>query len=117
MSLLWSVVKHAVQSPRKIAVVDDRRTYSYAQLVGGALFLAEAVETRTQAPHVGIMLPTSGAFPMALLGVWLAKRVAVPLNYLLAPEELASVRSMLAAQAAPLPGAMRQNQRGEPPER
>ena len=91
MSLLSSVVKHAVATPRKIAAVDDRRTYTYPQLVGGAMFLADAIETATQAPRVGIMLPTSGAFPVALLGTWLAKRVAVPLNYLLAPEELAYV--------------------------
>ena len=91
MSLLSSVVKHAVTTPRKIAAIDDRRTYTYAQMLGGAMFLADAIETRSQAAHVGLMLPTSGAFPMALLGTWLAKRVAVPLNYLLAPEELAYV--------------------------
>ena len=91
MSLLWSVVKHALQSPRKTAVIDDRRAYSYAELLGGALFTADQIELRTQAKHVGIMLPTSGAFPIALLGTWFAGRVAVPLNYLLAPDELAYV--------------------------
>jgi len=34
------------------------------------------------------MLPTSGAFSMALVGTWLAGRVAVPLNYLLSRDEL-----------------------------
>lgn len=91
MSLLWSVVKHALRSPRKTAVIDDRRAYTYGELMGGALFAAEQIELRTQARHVGIMLPTSGAFPIALLGTWLAGRVAVPLNYLLAPDELAYV--------------------------
>jgi long-chain acyl-CoA synthetase len=91
MSLLWSVIKHALRSPRKVAAVDDRRSYTYAEVVGGAMFLADAIETRTQNANVGIMLPTSGAFPVALLGIWMAKRVAVPLNYLLAPDELAYV--------------------------
>ena len=37
------------------------------------------------------MLPTSGAFPIALLGAWIAGRVPVPFNYLLSKEELAYV--------------------------
>ena len=46
------------------------------------------IEKQTQNSHVGIMLPPSGAFPMALLGTWLLGRTAVPLNYLLSEEEL-----------------------------
>jgi long-chain acyl-CoA synthetase len=91
MSLLWPILGRALISPRRTAVIDDRRSYSYAQIAGGALYMAEAIERLTDARHVGIMLPTSGAFPMALLGAWMARRVAVPLNYLLAPDELAYV--------------------------
>lgn len=87
MSVLWPIISHALQSPSRVAVIDDQRQYTFGQLVGGAMHLAQQIDTATEAPHVGILLPTGGAFPMALLAAWLAKRVAVPLNYLLAPEE------------------------------
>ena len=91
MSLVWSIAKHALLHPSRVAVVDDNRDYSYARLLVGALFVAGHVRRATDAKHVGILLPTSGAFPVALLGCWLAGRVAVPLNYLLAKDELAYV--------------------------
>jgi len=91
MNLLWTILKNALLHPRRIAAVDDRRTYRYLDLVGGALFLARQIERQTPCPRIGLMLPTSGAFPLALLGTWLAGRTAVPLNYLLSPEELTHV--------------------------
>ncbi len=91
MSLLWPILRQAVIHRHKIAVTDDHRQYTYAQILGGAMFLAEHLDRLTAARHVGLMLPTSGAFPMALLGCWLAERVAVPLNYLLVRDELAYV--------------------------
>lgn len=91
MSLLFSLLKQAVLHPRRIAVVDDRRSYAYAEIIGGAFYLAEDITHATSANHIGLMLPTSGAFPIALTGAWLARRVPVPLNYLLSPEELAYI--------------------------
>ena len=87
-SLLWPIVRQALRSPRSVAVVDDQGTFTYGKLLGGALHLAEQIERATTASQVGILLPTSGAFSVTLLGCWLARRVAVPLNYLLAAEEL-----------------------------
>ena len=81
----------ALRHPTRTAVTDDQRSYSYAKLVAAACFVAKEVERATDKPRVGIMLPTSGAFPVALMGVWLAKKVPVPLNYLLSQEELAHV--------------------------
>ena len=88
MSLLWPILNHAIRSSRRTAVIDDQRRYTYAELCGGALFIADQIESATTNRHVGILLPTSGAFSATLLGIWLAKRVAVPLNYLLKPQEL-----------------------------
>ncbi len=88
MSLLWPMIAHGALTPRRPAVIDDQRRYTYGQLVGGAMFLAEAIERVTPQRHVGVMLPTGGGFVMALLGAWLARRVVVPLNYLLSPQEL-----------------------------
>lgn len=91
MGLAWSILWQAIRSPHRVAAIDDRRSYTYGQIVGGAMFLAEKIEGLTDAGHVGILLPTGGAFPMALLGAWFSGRVAVPLNYLLSPDELAYV--------------------------
>ncbi len=89
--MLWPLLSRAVRAPGRVAVVDDRGKYTYSQLLGGAMFLAEQIDAATQARHVGILLPTGGAFPIALMAAWLARRVAVPLNYLLSPEELTYV--------------------------
>jgi long-chain acyl-CoA synthetase len=91
MSLLWPILRNAMRHPLRTAVVDDRSSYSYAKLGIGAFFLADDIRRRTELKHVGIMLPTSGAFPIALLGAWIAGKVAIPLNYLLSKEELAYV--------------------------
>ncbi|MFW5681967.1 MAG: AMP-binding protein, partial [Phycisphaeraceae bacterium] len=91
MALLQSILRHALLRPRATMVVDDRGETSAFKLAAGSMFLARHIRQATDRPHVGLMLPTSGAFGMALLGCWLAKRVAVPLNYLLAPEELRHV--------------------------
>ena len=88
MSLLGLILRQAIKSPRHTAVIDDNRTYTYARLVGGALCVADHIDRLMAARHVGILLPTSGAFTFTLLGAWLSKRVAVPLNYLLSPQEL-----------------------------
>jgi len=88
MSLLWPILRSAIRSPRAVAAVDDQRRYTRGKLVGGGFFIQKAIKEATDRPHVGLMLPTSGAFSMALVGTWLAGRVAVPLNYLLSRDEL-----------------------------
>lgn len=91
MPLLQSILRHALVRPRATMVVDDRGETSAFKLAAGSMFLSRHVKQSTDRPHVGLMLPTSGAFGMALLGCWLAGRVAVPLNYLLARDELLHV--------------------------
>lgn len=85
--MLWPILRRALLHPRRVAVVDDTRTWRYLDLVGGALHLARHIDRLSTSQHVGILLPTSGAFPMALLATWLTRRVAVPVNYLLAEAE------------------------------
>jgi long-chain acyl-CoA synthetase len=88
MSLLRPILARLITSPKRTAVVDDNTTWSYARLVLGSFFLARLIRRTTDARHVGIMLPTGGAFPMAVLGCWLARRVPVPINYLLNQSEM-----------------------------
>ena len=88
MTLLRRILWRGLTRPRRLAVTDDQRTYSYLQIIAGAFFVARAVRRATRAPRVGVLLPTGGAFPIAVLGCWLARRVPVPLNYLLSQVEL-----------------------------
>ncbi len=88
MSLLRPILLQALKHPRQVAVIDDRSTYSYAKLAAASFFIAREIKKTTDARHVGVLLPTSGAFPLTVLGAWLAGRVPVPLNYLLSKEEL-----------------------------
>ncbi len=88
MSLLNPILKNALWRPFRVAVKDDQREYRYMDLVFGAYYIARTIRRTTQAGHIGFMLPTSGAVPTTLLGIWLANRVAVPLNFLLSKDEL-----------------------------
>jgi long-chain acyl-CoA synthetase len=53
--------------------------------------MRDVIRRETSCERVGLMLPSSAAFPAALFGVLWASRVAVPLNFLLRAEELAGV--------------------------
>lgn len=91
MSLIQPTLATALSDPQRVAVVDDVREYTFGDLIGGALYVAKQIAVATDNPHVGLMLPTGGLFPMSLFGAWAAGRVVVPLNYLLSPDELAYV--------------------------
>lgn len=88
MSMLWPIVLSCLRNRKKLAVTDDQRRFTYGQILGGSLFLADKIDGTTSRDHVGILLPTSGLFPMALLATWFTGRTAVPLNYLLARDEI-----------------------------
>ncbi len=91
MSLTRPILKHALLHPKRVAIVDDQRTMTYGQLAAAAFNFAQTIQRTTDKPHVALMLPTSSAFPVAVLGCWLAKKVPVPINYLLGPEPLKHV--------------------------
>jgi long-chain acyl-CoA synthetase len=88
MRLARSIARRLILAPRQVRVVDDQRAWKGYQLYLGALHVARAISRSTDAPRVGIMLPTSGLFPMAMLGTWMLGRTCVPLNYLLSAQEL-----------------------------
>ncbi len=88
MSMFRAILKRSLFRLKRVAVIDDQRTYSYGKLIGGAMFVRKAIVSATANPHVGILLPTGGAMPVSLLATWWAGRVAIPINYLLSPEEM-----------------------------
>ncbi len=52
------------------------------------MHIASAVRSQSHSQTLGVMLPTSGAFPMAALAGWMLGKTVVPLNYLLKKDEL-----------------------------
>lgn len=91
MQTLKPILRNLLLHPGRAIVVDDQRTWKGFHLLMGALHTARIIERTTERPHVGVMLPTSGLFPMAMIAGWMLGRTVVPLNYLLKKEDLAYV--------------------------
>ncbi|KAA0216015.1 MAG: long-chain fatty acid--CoA ligase [Leptolyngbya sp. PLA3] len=91
MSVHWPIIRRLALSPSGVAVIDDHRSYRGAEILVAAANLADAIEAKSGTQNVGIMLPTSGAFPIAALACWMLGRTVVPLNYLLSRDELTYV--------------------------
>lgn len=88
MQLLRTILRRQLLSPLRISIVDDQRSWRGVTLIAAALHLARAIDQATTAPHVGVMLPTSGLFPAALVAGWMLGRTVVPINYLLSSAEI-----------------------------
>lgn len=87
-SVHWPVIRTALRGPLRVAAIDDSRTYRRLDVLIAALNLASDVRRICRTDTIGLLLPTSGAFPIAALAGWFAGKTVVPLNYLLKPEEL-----------------------------
>ena len=72
-------------------VVDDLRAWRSFMLLLVARHLAARIAAVSDRQRIGVMLPTSGLFPAALLAGWRLGRTVVPLNYLLSSDDLAFV--------------------------
>lgn len=88
MSVHWPIIRRCLLQPRRIATVDDRGERKAAEILVGALHLAEFLAAKCRTKTVGVMLPTGAGTPMAALAGWMVGKTVVPLNYLLKPEEL-----------------------------
>lgn len=75
----------------RIAVVDDQRSWKAYELLVVAWHLARRIKATSRQQRIGIMLPTSGLFPPAVLASWMLGRTIVPLNYLLSKADLSFV--------------------------
>lgn len=88
MRVFRPILRNLLLHPFRIVAIDDQRQWKGFELLLGGLHLARAIRKSTDRPHVGVILPTSGLFPMALVATWMLGRTIVPLNYLLKREEL-----------------------------
>jgi long-chain acyl-CoA synthetase len=92
-SVLRPIVRNLLLRPWRTFVVDDWRNWRGLELYAAAIVLSKEIERRSKSPRIGVMLPTSGLFPVALLASWLAGRTVVPVNYLLKPRERDAILS------------------------
>ena len=91
MQLGNAILRRLALRPLRTVVVDDQRSWPAWQVWWTACHVASAIERASTADRVGIMLPTSGLFPAATLGAWMAGRTCVPLNYLFTPQDMEHV--------------------------
>ncbi len=89
--LLDRIERHADSRPAHLAARDPAAALTYAQFRAAAAGLAGRIEPATQKPRIGIVAPTSVAAAVAIHACWYAGRQPVPLNFLLAPAELAAI--------------------------
>ena len=88
MAIHFPILRRLLATPLKTVLTDDSRDYRAIDLLVASVHMANAIESTCQTKNVGLLLPTSGAFPISALGAWMAGKTIVPLNYLLKPDEL-----------------------------
>jgi long-chain acyl-CoA synthetase len=88
MAIHWPILRRLATAPLRRVATDDRRDYRGIDMLVAALHMADRIGAECATETVGLLLPTSGAFPIAALGAWSAGKTIVPLNYLLKPDEL-----------------------------
>ena len=88
MSLHWPILRQCLRSARKPLITDDVRSYRGIEIIVAAMHLADYLAPRCAAPTLGVLIPTSGAFPIAALAGWILGKTVVPLNYVLSQDEL-----------------------------
>jgi long-chain acyl-CoA synthetase len=89
--LLDPLERHAHSEPDHLAACDPALTLTCRQFRSAAQNLAGQLPVATQRPHVGVLAPTSASGAAAVYACWYAGKVPVPLNFMLAPPELAKV--------------------------
>jgi long-chain acyl-CoA synthetase len=84
----FPIIRSCLRNALRTLVVDDRRRYRGVEILVASLHVASEIERRSRTQTVGLLLPTSGAFPICALAGWMLGRTVVPLNYLLKTSEL-----------------------------
>jgi long-chain acyl-CoA synthetase len=88
MSIHGPILRRLLAHPLRTFITDDSRSYRGIDLLIAATHVAAAVRGKCTTDTLGILAPTSGAFPICALAGWMLGKTIVPLNYLLKPEEL-----------------------------
>ncbi|HEX5269915.1 MAG TPA: AMP-binding protein [Gemmataceae bacterium] len=89
MNLAEAVGESLRRRPEKVISRDDNREFTGGQLLDSCRAAAGRLAPAGGGRRVGLLLPNLSGYPAALLGVLWAGKVAVPLNPMLKPNELA----------------------------
>jgi len=82
----------AVEANRgSIALVEEDKKWTFGELATDVDRIAQVLREKVSGDTVGILLLNSERYVATLLAVWKAGKTAVPLNYLLPPQELAFI--------------------------
>ncbi|MGE3180174.1 MAG: class I adenylate-forming enzyme family protein, partial [Phycisphaerae bacterium] len=82
---------HVRQRADVRAVADPTLALSYSEFDAVCQGLAQRIQRDVKDSFVGIMAPSSAAGAVAIIATWYAGKIPIPLNFLLAERELASV--------------------------
>jgi long-chain acyl-CoA synthetase len=85
--LLDALLRHAKERPETVAVIDDRGSATWQELLKKAKRLAKVLRTRTDKGQIAILLPSGAGFVVSFYATMLAGKVAVPVNFLLGKRE------------------------------
>lgn len=91
MELIRPMLRNLLRHPRRIAVVDDHRSWRGIELYLAVQHLAAKIAAASDRPHIGLMLPPSGLMAAGILATWCLGRTIVPINYLLSAEERGAI--------------------------
>ncbi|HZU38476.1 MAG TPA: AMP-binding protein, partial [Gemmataceae bacterium] len=88
-------VARALANPQDVAAADDLAgVLVYQRLLAGALLMSRRLR-RLPARHVGVMLPASVAADVVLMGLYLANKLPVVLNWTTGPANLAHAARLM----------------------
>jgi long-chain-fatty-acid--[acyl-carrier-protein] ligase len=91
-------INRALTQPRAVSTADDRSgALTYERLLTGALLMAKRFAD-LPGEHVGLLLPSSVGCDVALLGLYLAGKVPVLLNWTTGPANLAHAARLMNLQ-------------------
>jgi len=88
MRLFKSISRSWRKNTFRLLIYDDFRKWRGLDLQIATLHVAKQIRKLSNKPHVAILLPTSGLFPVAMMAIWSRGKTVVPLNYLLSKEEI-----------------------------
>jgi len=83
--------KAAEAHSSRTALIEEDKQWTFGELAAEVNAVAAMLREEVPGKTVGILLLNSQKYVTTLLGIWKAGKTAVPLNYLLPPQELAFI--------------------------
>jgi long-chain acyl-CoA synthetase len=95
MPFLKRYVTACSEAPERAVIIEGDKRIPHRELLNRSVALSQLLGQIDKSPggHVGVLLPNTWAFPASFFGTLLAGKVAVPINVLLQPKEVAFILS------------------------